>query len=180
MHPYQMLEVEKTIQEAKKASLYLHRIPHNPPKKRGPYYSAEVVFSSQEEANQAFDNVNGDIVKYLDYTFVKMFKTDSEVSAKKRSNTEEIKLSSKRQRRKNDAEETREDNKEIEELKENHIMETEELKEKLKAKEREFERICENHLKETEELKEKLKAKDREVEAQDKMISNLKKKLKKK
>ena len=24
-----MLEVEKTIQEAKKASLYLHRIPHN-------------------------------------------------------------------------------------------------------------------------------------------------------
>ncbi|CAF1709982.1 unnamed protein product [Brassica napus] len=179
-----MLEVEKTIQEAKKASLYLHRIPHNPPKKLGPYYSAEVVFSSHEEANQAFDNVNGDIVKYLDYTFVKMFKTDSEVSAKKRSNTEEIKLSSKRQRRENDAEETREDNeyhrKEIEELKENHIKETEELKEKLKAKEREFERICENHLKETEELKEKLKAKDREVEAQDKMISNLKKKLKKK
>ncbi|CAF1920825.1 unnamed protein product [Brassica oleracea] len=54
MHPYQMLEVEKTIQEAKKASLYLHRIPHNvpsqdimfcfvfgqPPKKLGPYYSA--------------------------------------------------------------------------------------------------------------------------------------------
>ncbi|KAF3596040.1 hypothetical protein DY000_02026417 [Brassica cretica] len=86
MHPYQMLEVEKTIQEAKKASLYLHRIPHNvpsqelkgvitgdrimfcsvfgqPPKKLGPYYSAEVVLSSQEEANQAFDNVNGDIVK---------------------------------------------------------------------------------------------------------------------
>ena len=39
-----------------------------------------------------------------------MFKTDSEVSAKKRSNTEEIKLNSKRQRRENDAEETREDN----------------------------------------------------------------------
>ena len=81
MHPYQMLEVEKTIQEAKKASLYLQyanvflltrklRIMFcfvfgQPPKKRGPYYSAEVVFSSQEEANQAFDNVNGDIVKVL-------------------------------------------------------------------------------------------------------------------
>ena len=36
-----------------------------PPKKLGPYYSAEVVFNSQEEANQAFDNVNGDIVKVL-------------------------------------------------------------------------------------------------------------------
>ena len=31
MHPYQMLEVEKTIQEAKKASLYLHKIPRNVP-----------------------------------------------------------------------------------------------------------------------------------------------------
>lgn len=31
MHPYQMLEVEKTMQEAKKASLYLHRIPHSVP-----------------------------------------------------------------------------------------------------------------------------------------------------
>ncbi|RIA03958.1 hypothetical protein BRARA_K01851, partial [Brassica rapa] len=77
-----MLEVEKTMQEAKKASLYLHRIPHSvpseelngvitgdfkvevkPPKNLGPYYSAEVVFSSQEEANQAFDNVDGDIVE---------------------------------------------------------------------------------------------------------------------
>ncbi|CAN7050860.1 unnamed protein product [Brassica rapa subsp. trilocularis] len=235
-----MLEVEKTMQEAKKASLYLHRIPHSvpseelkglitgdfkvevkPPKNLGSYYSAEVVFSSQEEANQAFDNVDGDIVKEklglsqkmvqfkmssgsVSRLYVRKNVQDSEVSAKKRSNTEEIKLSSKRQKRENDAEETREENvnhgssreskcenhikeieelkenhrKEIEELKENHIKETEELKEKLKAKEREFERICENHL--TEELKEKLKAKDREVEAQDKMISNLKKNLKKK
>ncbi|XP_056843430.1 small RNA degrading nuclease 3 [Raphanus sativus] len=78
----QMLEVEKTIHEAKKASLYLHKIPHNvpsqelrgvitgdfkvdvkPPKKLGGYYSAEVVFSSQEEANEAFEKVDGDIVK---------------------------------------------------------------------------------------------------------------------
>ncbi|WZZ04543.1 hypothetical protein YC2023_090464 [Brassica napus] len=236
-----MLEVEKTMQEAKKASLYLHRIPHSvpseelngvitgdfkvevkPPKNLGPYYSAEVVFSSQEEANQAFDNVDGDIVeekmglsqKMVEFKmmssgsvsrlYIRKNVQDSEVSAKKRSNTEEIKVSSKRQKRENDAEEIREESvnhcssreskcenhikeieelkenhrKEIEELKENHIKETEELKEKLKAKEREFERICENHL--TEELKEKLKAKDREVEAQDKMISNLKKKLKKK
>ncbi|KAJ4870590.1 Small RNA degrading nuclease 3 [Raphanus sativus] len=108
-----------------------------------------------------------------------------EVSAKKRSNTEEEKnVSCKRQKRENDSEETtREENgssqgsicedhiKEIEELKEKlktTVEENEELKEKLKAKD------------ENEELKEKLKAKEREVEAQDKMITNLKKKLKKK
>uniref|UniRef100_A0A0D3D873 F-box domain-containing protein n=1 Tax=Brassica oleracea var. oleracea TaxID=109376 RepID=A0A0D3D873_BRAOL len=216
-----MLEVEKTIQEAKKASLYLHKIPRNvpsqelkgvitgdfkvevkPPKKLGGYYSAEVVFSSQDEANQAFDNVDGDIVKdkmglsqkmvefqpssgSVSRLYVRKNVQDAEVSAKKRSNTEEIKVSSKRRKRENDAKETREENvnhcssreskcenhiKEIEELKENHIKETEELKE--------------NHIKETEELKEKLKAnelklkaKEREVEAQDKMITNLKKKL---
>lgn len=108
-----MLEVDK----AKKASLYLHKIPHNvpsqelkgvitgdfkvevkviaivnpnmlnlfsshvesedhvlffvqPPKKVGGYYSAEAVFSSQEEANQAFDNVEGDIVKVLGIIFL--------------------------------------------------------------------------------------------------------------
>ncbi|KAJ4877631.1 Small RNA degrading nuclease 3 [Raphanus sativus] len=218
----QMLEVEKTIHEAKKASLYLHKIPHNvpsqelrgvimgdfkvdvkPPKKLGGYYSAEVVFSSQEEANEAFEKVDGDIVKDTMGLSQKMvqFKLNSgsvsrlyvrknvqdgeEVSAKKRSNTEEEKnVSCKRQKRENDSEETtREENgssqgsicedhiKEIEELKEKlktTVEENEELKEKLKAKD------------ENEELKEKLKAKEREVEAQDKMITNLKKKLKKK
>ncbi|KAF8049139.1 hypothetical protein N665_2285s0006 [Sinapis alba] len=209
----EMLEVEKTIQEAKKASLYLHKIPHNvpsqelqgvitgdfkvevkPPKKLGGYYSAEVVFSSQEEANQAFDNVDGDIVKdtmglsqkmvefklssgSVSRLYVRKNVQDGEVSAKKRSNTEEENnVSSKRQKRENDSEETRQENvnhcSSRESISEDHIKEIEELKEKLKAREREVEEI--------EELKEKLKAKDREIEAQDKMITNLKKKLKKK
>ncbi|CAH8335617.1 unnamed protein product [Eruca vesicaria subsp. sativa] len=225
----EMLEVEKTMQEARKASLYLHKIPDNvpsqelkgvitgdfnvdvkPPKKVGGYYSAEAVFSSQEEANQAFDNVDGDVVKdtmglsqkmvefklssgLVSRLYVRKNVQDGEVSdakkrsnteeikvsknvqdgevsdAKKRSNTEEIKVGSKRQKRENDSEMTREENA-------NHCSSQEDLKEKLKAKESEVE----SHLKEIEELKEKLKAKEHEVEAQDKMITNLKKKLKKK
>ncbi|XP_048592779.1 small RNA degrading nuclease 3-like isoform X2 [Brassica napus] len=162
-----MLEVEKTMQEAKKASLYLHRIPRNvpsqelkglitgdfkvevkPPKNLGPYYSAEVVFSSQEEANQAFDNVDGDIVEEkrglpqkmvqfqsssgsISRLYVRKNVRDGGVPVKKRRKTE------------NDSEETREENvhhcSSLESICEKHLKEIEELKEKLKAKEREFE-----------------------------------------
>ncbi|KAL0657004.1 hypothetical protein Bca4012_077588 [Brassica carinata] len=197
-----MLEVEKTIQEAKKASLYLHKIPRNvpsqelkgvitgdfkvevkPPKKLGGYYSAEVVFSSQDEANQAFDNVDGDIVKdkmglsqkmvefqpssgSVSRLYVRKNVQDAEVSAKKRSNTEEIKVSSKRRKRENDAKETREENvnhcSSRESKCENHIKEIEELKENHI---KETEELKENHIKETEELKEKLKAKELKLKA---------------
>ncbi|KAJ0239095.1 Small RNA degrading nuclease 3 [Hirschfeldia incana] len=223
----EMLEFEKTTHEAKKASLYLHRIPNNvpsqelrrvitgdfrvevkPPKKVGGYYSAEVVFSSQEEANQAFEKVDGDIVKdtmglsqkmvefklssgSVSRLYVRKNVKDGEVSdAKKRSNTEENNASSKRQKRENDSEETRDENVNLGSSRgnicEDHLKEIEELKEKLKAKDEENEELKEklkakeSEVEENEELKEKLKAKEREVEAQDKMITNLQKKLKKK
>ncbi|KAG2327214.1 hypothetical protein Bca52824_009942 [Brassica carinata] len=200
----QMLEVEKTIHEAKKASLYLHKIPHNvpsqelrgvitgdfkvevkPPKKLGGYYSAEVVFSSQEEANQAFDNVDGDIVKdtmglsqkmvefklssgSVSRLYVRKNVQDGEVSdAKKRSNTDDNNGSSKRQKRENDSDEIREENvnhgSSQGSIGENHLKEIEQLKAKLKAK-----------VEENKELKKKLKAMERGVEENEEPKEELK------
>jgi RNA exonuclease 1 len=68
--------------EADKTKLFLHKIPHDvpsqelhgvlngdftldvkPPKRKGGYYNAVVDFNSPEEANEAFENVEGDVVK---------------------------------------------------------------------------------------------------------------------
>lgn len=61
---------------------------------------------------------------------------------------------------------------------EDHLKEIEELKEKLKAKD--FSNSCEGHSKKIEELQQKLKSKEHQIQAQDKIIANLKMKLEKK
>lgn len=130
---------------------------------------------------------------------------DGEVSTKKRSSSaEEDNVSSKRQRREDDdddSEETREGQRSRESRCEEHLKEIEQLKEKLKAKDsvkngkdhlkeikelkekpkaEDIVKSSEDHMKEIEELKQKLKAKELEILTQDKMITNLKKKLEKK
>ncbi|CAA7034596.1 unnamed protein product [Microthlaspi erraticum] len=211
--PEEMVEAEKAIQEAKKSQLLLHKIPHSvpsqelhglvsgdftldvkPPKRPGGYYTAVVVFNSPEEANEAFENVDGDADKdsvgfpqklvkiklssgYEASLYLRKNAQDGEVTTRKRTNSEEDNVSSKRQRREDDdSEETREGNVN---LCEDHLKEIEELKEKLKAKE-DCVKSSEDHLKVIEELKEKLKAKDvvKSNEDQLKEIEELKQKLK--
>ena len=75
-----------------------------------------------------------------------------------------------------ESEETKEAN--ANHCEDDHLKEMEELKEKLKAME--FAISCEGHSKEIEELKQKLNAKERQIQAQDKIIANLKMKLEKK
>uniref|UniRef100_A0A1J3FLV9 Small RNA degrading nuclease 3 n=1 Tax=Noccaea caerulescens TaxID=107243 RepID=A0A1J3FLV9_NOCCA len=218
--PEEMVEAEKIIQEAKKSQLLIHKIPHSvpsqelqglitgdftldvkPPKRPGGYYTTIVVYNSPEEANQAFENVDGDAEKdtvglpqklvniklssgSTASLYLRKMVQDGEVSTKKRSSsTEENNVSSKRQRREDDddSEETREghvDQRSRESRCEEHLKEIEELKEKLKAKD--IVKSSEDQLKEIEELKQKLKAKELEILTQDKMITNLKKKLEKK
>ncbi|EOA15059.1 hypothetical protein CARUB_v10028420mg [Capsella rubella] len=149
----EMLEAEKTRnearQEAGKTQLLFHKIPHNvssqelqgvltgnftlnvkPPKKVGGYYTAVVDFSSPEEANQAFENVEADIVKDKvglpqklvavklssgseASIFVRKNVLDdslSEITAPKRARTEENDVSSKRQKRDDGSEEIKEAN----------------------------------------------------------------------
>ncbi|ESQ54057.1 hypothetical protein EUTSA_v10024938mg [Eutrema salsugineum] len=196
--------VTKEMLETAKSRLYLHRIPHNvpteelievvsrestpkikfgkPSKKQGSgYYSAIVVFNSPAEANQAFENIDGDLGKdsagltqkqvflkqssssgpRLYFHVRKMVEDDSakEISATKRSYQEEKKASCKKQKREYDSEETRE-------VDVNHCGEekTEEKIEKLRE---------DDLIQEIEELKQKLKAKDQ-------MIDYLKKQLRKK
>ncbi|CAH2043203.1 unnamed protein product [Thlaspi arvense] len=217
--PDEMLEAEKILLEEKKAQLLLHKIPHTvpsqelqrvitgdftldvkTPKKPGGYYNTVVVFKSQEEANQAFENVDGDVAKdttglpqkLIEFKlssgsaaslYVRKMVQDGDVSTKKRSNTEETtNVSSKRRKRDDDSEETtiegNVNHRRQESVCEDHLKEIEELKEKLKAKD--IVKSSEDHLKEIEELKKKLKAKEFEVQAQDKIITSLKKKLEKK
>ncbi|VVB18225.1 unnamed protein product [Arabis nemorensis] len=183
----EMMEAEKTRLEGETAKLLLHRIPHNvpsqelqgvitgdftvevkPPKREGGFYTAVITFNSPDEANQAFEKVDGDLVKDrvgLPQKLVvfklssglgaslyvrKMVEDGDENSAKKRSNTEENNVSSKRQKR-----------------------------EEVNVTHPNTESLCVDHLKEIEELKLKLKAKEVEVQAQDTIIAKLKKKLKK-
>ncbi|XP_024007211.1 small RNA degrading nuclease 3 [Eutrema salsugineum] len=212
--PEELLEADKTRREAGKTKLLLHKIPHyvsseelqrvitgdftldvKAPKREGGYCTAEAVFNSSEEANQAFESVDGDVVKDTNglpqklvvfklssgsgaSLYVRKMVEDGDISAKKRTNTEENNVSSKRQKREDDSEETREENvnrRSKESLCEDHLKEIEELKQKLKAKE-----SSEDHLKEIELLKGKLKAKEFEVQTRDKIIANLKKRLEKK
>ncbi|KAL1196506.1 Small RNA degrading nuclease 3 [Cardamine amara subsp. amara] len=201
-------EANANQREAGKAKLLLHKIPHKvpsqelkgvitgdftlevmPPKRQGGYYTAVIEFNSPEEANQAFDNVEGDVVMDKGGLPQKMFACklssgsgaslyvrkmvdDGETSATKRPHPEENNVSSKRQRRVDESEEAKEANCE------GHLKEIEELKEKLKAQD--FLNSCEGHSKEIEELKQKLKAKEFQIKTQDTMIANLKIKLEKK
>jgi RNA exonuclease 1 len=135
--------------EADKTKLFLHKIPHDvpsqelhgvlngdftldvkPPKRKGGYYNAVVDFNSPEEANEAFENVEGDVVKDktgLPQKMVvfklssgsgvslyvrKMVHDDSpgEISTTKRARTEESNMSSKRQKTEDESEETKEAN----------------------------------------------------------------------
>ncbi|OMO56611.1 Exonuclease [Corchorus capsularis] len=80
--PYSLywdMKFESQVPEAKMEKLYLHKIPNNVPKKeisriipgevaieiksakkaQGRYYTAYAVFNSAEEANQAFENIEG-------------------------------------------------------------------------------------------------------------------------
>ncbi|CAN8251411.1 unnamed protein product [Cochlearia groenlandica] len=191
---YKMLDAEKSRLEVDKTKLFLHKIPNyvpsqelhgvitgdftvevKPPKKQGGYYGAIIVFNSIEEANQAFDNVDADVVKDTlglpqklaayklssgseGKIYVRKMVEDGEISTKKRSNTEENNESSKRQRVEDNSEEMIEGN----------------------VDNGSEESLHEDHLKEIEELKQKLRAKELEVQTQDKIITNLKRQLKKK
>ncbi|CAL9229277.1 unnamed protein product [Arabidopsis halleri] len=134
--------LSKEMLEAEKSKLYLHRIPCNVPyeelngvvskdfphevkpskKQDRHYYSAIVVFRSPEEANQAFENIAGDLGKdstglsqkqvFLEpsssgprYILIRKMVEDDlvgEVSA------EEKNASSKKRKREKDSKETRE------------------------------------------------------------------------
>ncbi|XP_010484526.1 PREDICTED: small RNA degrading nuclease 3 isoform X1 [Camelina sativa] len=146
----EMLEAEKARhearQEAGKTQLLLHKIPPHvssqelqgvltgdftvgvrPPQKLGGFYTAVVDFSSPEEANQAFENVQADIGKdkgglpQKEVAFqlssglkAKLFvrkMVHDEISAPKRARTEEEEnneSSSKRQKREDESEEINE------------------------------------------------------------------------
>ncbi|KAG7549620.1 Exonuclease RNase T/DNA polymerase III [Arabidopsis thaliana x Arabidopsis arenosa] len=134
--------LSKEMLEAEKSKLYLHRIPCNVPyeelngvvsrdvphevkpskKQDRHYYSAVVVFRSPEEANQAFENIAGDLGKdstglsqkqvFLEpsssrprYVLIRKMVEDDLVGE---SSAEEKNASSKKRKREKDSKETRE------------------------------------------------------------------------
>jgi len=180
-------EANAKQREADKTKLLLHKIPLNvpsqelkvvitgqftlevmPPKRKGRYYNAVVTFNSPEEANKAFEKVKGEAVKEKGGLAQKMvaFKLSSGSGA----------CLYVRKMVQDESEETKEAN--ANHCEDDHLKEMEELKEKLKAME--FAISCEGHSKEIEELKQKLNAKEHQIQAQDKIIANLKMKLEKK
>ncbi|CAH8281006.1 unnamed protein product [Arabidopsis lyrata] len=179
-------EANVNQREADKRKLFLHKIPLNVPsqelkgvitgkftlevmrpKRKGGYYNAFVVFNSPEEANKAFDKVKGEAAKEKGGLAQKMvaFKLSSGSGAS-------LYVRKMVQDESEEAEEANANHCE------DHLKEIEELKEKLKAKD--FANSCEGHSKEIEELNHKLKAKEHQIQAQDKIIDNLKMKLEKK
>ncbi|CAN8229812.1 unnamed protein product [Cochlearia groenlandica] len=167
------IPITKDILEVEKSKLYLHRIPHNvsseeftkvistkfTPKLKlctregSNYYSAIAVYNSPAEANQAFENIDGDLGKdstglpqkqvflkksshsepRLYFHMRKIVEEDEEIYTTKRSYTEEEEEeeneSCKRQKREYDTEEK------TEKLLDNDVInEIEELKHKLKEK----------------------------------------------
>ncbi|CAN8258591.1 unnamed protein product [Cochlearia groenlandica] len=205
----EMLEAEKRKQELGKTKLLLHRIPPDvapkelkgiltgdftidvkTAKKPGGCYSALAVFNGQEEANQAFENVDVNITKDTNGKPQKLleFKVSSGSSSnlfvrkmvednltKKRHNTEEDEeeeennVRSKRLKREDD-------------IKENVklLKKVEKLKKKLKDAKENMKTCEEDHLKEIQEVKKNLKTKEVEIKALDSIVKNLKKQLEKK
>ncbi|XP_010527919.1 PREDICTED: small RNA degrading nuclease 1-like [Tarenaya hassleriana] len=187
------VSMTKDMLETEMARLFLHRIPHDvpseelsavfsgdftldvkPSKKPGGFYSAAAVFKASKEANQAFENLEGNLEKdssglpqklvtfrlnsgsEASWYVRKMGQDDSggEIPGKKRSIPDENPKDCKKQ--KTDI----------------HHCNGDKCADD-KAREEEL-------LKEIEELKKNLKQKDFQVEAQDKIIVNLKKQLEKK
>ncbi|XP_031253602.1 small RNA degrading nuclease 3-like [Pistacia vera] len=204
-----MTIVQEDVAEIDKAKLLLHRIPVNVPceelhrvipgdftievktskRGQGDKYSAVAIFSSPQEACQAFENVEGSQEKDSSGRGQKLvkFQTSKGVTASLyvRKMARDVPLGQFLVKRALEGEENsgvskkqkiEQTNKEIvaasNECKcKEHLKEIERLRKMVDSNQ------CDDHLKEIESLKQELREKDFQISTQDKMISILKKKV---
>ncbi|KAL5821743.1 hypothetical protein ACOSQ3_023625 [Xanthoceras sorbifolium] len=202
--------VREDVPETERAKLFLHRIPISVPteelhrvvpgaftievkpskKAQGENYCAIAIFSNPQEADQAFENVNGNqekdssgrpqkLVEFQSNTgkstslYVRKMARDDPIDqflVKKRNfQGEENSGESKKQKTEQKIKE--ENSGESKKLK----ME-QEIKEEIMVDSNQFH--CDDNLKEIERLRQQLREKDFQISMQDKMISELSKKVK--
>ncbi|XP_011005815.1 PREDICTED: small RNA degrading nuclease 3 isoform X1 [Populus euphratica] len=189
-------DVSYNVPEIEMAKLLLHKIPVTvPPEKlrglfpanytieikthkviKGVGYSVLAIFKNPEEACQAFENLIGSLEKDTSGRPQKLvaLKLDTGGSAgiRVRKMTHDSHVSQKK--RSFEGEDSSDPKKPKIDQCEDHVKEIERLKQELKKQEL---NQGDDHLKEIERLKQEIKTKDFEITAQDKIITELKRKL---
>ncbi|KAG6767014.1 hypothetical protein POTOM_028193 [Populus tomentosa] len=184
------------VPEIEMAKLLLHKIPVTVPREKlrrlfpanytieikthkviqGVGYSVLAIFKNPEEACQAFENLIGSLEKDTSGRPQKLvalqLDTGGSAGIRVRKMTHDSHVSQKK--RSFEGEDSRDPKKQKIDQCDDHLKEIERLKQELKKQEL---NQCDDHLREIERLKQEIKTKDFEITAQDKIITELKRKL---
>ncbi|KAJ6378518.1 hypothetical protein OIU78_028707, partial [Salix suchowensis] len=173
----------KIVPETEMAKLLLHKIPVTTHKViQGVGYSVLAIFKNPEEACQAFENLIGSLEKDTSGRPQKLvaiqLDTGRSAGIRVRKMTNDNFLSHVSQKKRPFEGEDSGDPKKLKtDHCDDHLKEIERLNQELRKRDS---NQCDDHLKEIERLKQDIKTKDIEITAQDKIITELKRKLEEK
>uniref|UniRef100_A0A6N2M7J7 Exonuclease domain-containing protein n=1 Tax=Salix viminalis TaxID=40686 RepID=A0A6N2M7J7_SALVM len=168
----------KIVPETEMAKLLLHKIPTHKVI-QGVGYSVLAIFKNPEEACQAFENLIGSLEKDTSGRPQKLvaiqLDTGRSAGIRVRKMTNDNFLSHVSQKKRPFEGEDSGDPKKLKiDHCDDHLKEIERLNQELRKRDS---NQCDDHLKEIERLKQDIKTKDIEITAQDKIITELKRKL---